>query len=290
MTELHNQLLKIRVDHSGSDQWYMKPELTKKGPSQSYGHYMFRGDDEAFRKLLIKMKVCDTNSKPASYRDMKYKDIVQDMKKPTRTYVWAYSNKWKAANVIMTEVSKDESMKYIKKMNEDYTVEFDGDSGEWRVIVKGSGAIQDSFTTESEAYMVANIMNSKSNVVEATEEFQVPGTNYIIEKGDHIQILKEDYQEVAEIIRQQIGRQALYMMGTKQLSSSDEGQGGLGIRFTASKIANYVKIVLNDKDLYDVTFSKIRGMDFKEVKVYNDVYVDMLSDIISDTTGLALSL
>ena len=138
--------------------------------------------------------------------------------------------------------------------------------------------------------MVANIMNSKSNVVEATEEFQVPGTNYIIEKGDHIQILKEDYQEVAEIIRQQIGRQALYMMGTKQLSSSDEGQGGLGIRFTASKIANYVKIVLNDKDLYDVTFSKIRGMDFKEVKVYNDVYVDMLSDIISDTTGLALSL
>lgn len=102
--------------------------------------------------------------------------------------------------------------------------------------------------------------------------------------------LTEGYQDVAEIIRQQIGGKALYMMGSKQLTSSDEGRGALGVKFTASRKANYMKIVLTNMDLYDITFYKIRGMDMKEVDSYTGVYSDMLNDIISDVTGLALSL
>lgn len=104
--EDYKRLLKIRVDHQGGNQWYLKPEFTKNGPSKSLGHYIFRGDDEAFRKYLIRMKASDTESDPPSVRSAKYADIVQKMKEPKRTYVWAYSHRWKSANKIMGESVK----------------------------------------------------------------------------------------------------------------------------------------------------------------------------------------
>ena len=100
LPEQKNRLLKVRVDYSGNDQWYMKPEFTKQGNSVSHGHYIFRGDDESFRKHLIKWKVSDTDSDPPSYRSIRYGDIVQNMKQPKRTYVWMYSSKWDAMNII----------------------------------------------------------------------------------------------------------------------------------------------------------------------------------------------
>jgi len=77
--EIYNHLMKVRVDHTGEDSWIMTPEFSKKGPEQNTGKYMFRGDDEAFRRKLIKMKVTDSNTEPPSYRNVKYKDMVQNV-------------------------------------------------------------------------------------------------------------------------------------------------------------------------------------------------------------------
>jgi len=106
--EQHNHLLKVRVDHQGTDQWFMKPEFTKKSHAANNGHYMFRGDDEAFRRYLMKMKACDTDSDPPSYRNVKYKDMVQGFKAQKRTYMWVYSSKWNANNRFGEEIMKKE--------------------------------------------------------------------------------------------------------------------------------------------------------------------------------------
>ena len=102
--------------------------------------------------------------------------------------------------------------------------------------------------------------------------------------------IKEDYTDVAKEIYRQLGKKALYMMGMKHVSSSDEKMGALNIRFTGSKKCNHVKIVLNFQDTYDITFYKIRGMDYKIIAEYEDIYVDQLHDIIESETGLYLSL
>jgi hypothetical protein len=48
--------------------------------------------------------------------------------------------------------------------------------------------------------------------------------------------------------------------------------------------------VLNGRDYYDVTFSRIRGYDFKTVAQVDDVPVSNLRSVIEDKTGLYLSL
>lgn len=103
-TEGRNRLLKVRVDYQGKNQWCMKPEYDKNGNRVSMGQYIFRGDDEAFRKHLIHCKVADMNSDPPSYRSVRYMDIVQQMKQPKRTYVWMQSKNWNAMNQIRQEI------------------------------------------------------------------------------------------------------------------------------------------------------------------------------------------
>ena len=113
--EQRNHLMKVRVDHQGTNQWVMTPEFKKAGsPSSSQGRFMFRGDDEAFRRQLIKMQVKDIDSNPDSHRDISYKDMVQTFKAPKRTYCWMYSNKWEPNNKF-----KEEIMKNIIEIKED---------------------------------------------------------------------------------------------------------------------------------------------------------------------------
>lgn len=102
-TEGRNRLLKVRVDYQKKNQWCMKPEYDKSGNRVSMGQYIFRGDDESFRKHLVRCKVSDVDSDPPSYRSVRYMDIVQQMKQPKRTYVWMQSKNWKAMNQIRQE-------------------------------------------------------------------------------------------------------------------------------------------------------------------------------------------
>ena len=84
-------------------------------------------------------------------------------------------------------------------------------------------------------------------------------------------------------------------------SKYGEGMGGVSFKFprpggsAASKrkrgrgMPNFVKIILNGKDLYDVTFGSIHGTSYKVTKEYKDVYAASLKDIFERETGLYLS-
>jgi hypothetical protein len=54
--------------------------------------------------------------------------------------------------------------------------------------------------------------------------------------------------------------------------------------------ANYIKIKLNGKDLYDVEVGRIRGTTYKIVAEQNDLYFDQLKNFIEKATGMYLSL
>jgi hypothetical protein len=66
---------------------------------------------------------------------------------------------------------------------------------------------------------------------------------------------------------------------------------GNGLSFKIkNQRANYIKIILNGKDLYDVEVGRIRGTTYKVVKTGNDLYFDQLKEFIENATGMYLSL
>lgn len=98
-------------------------------------------------------------------------------------------------------------------------------------------------------------------------------------------------QEIAGTILQQLGtnQNKVRAMVSGQCLAIENG---LQINFKGSRKANKVQIVLNGKDLYDVTFYKFnrKTFDCPVVVEYNDVYADMLFNIWYEVTGLYLSL
>lgn len=92
---------------------------------------------------------------------------------------------------------------------------------------------------------------------------------------------------IAETIREQIGHQAMYMMGAKNLVAHEKG---LSFRVRGSKAINYIKITLTSLDLYDIEMGKIWGNSYKVVKTLDGAYNDMLHAFIERHTGLRLSL
>jgi hypothetical protein len=53
---------------------------------------------------------------------------------------------------------------------------------------------------------------------------------------------------------------------------------------------NYIKIRLTVLDTYEVTFGKVRGLKFAVLSTIDNVYADGLRDLISEETGLTLSI
>jgi hypothetical protein len=89
---------------------------------------------------------------------------------------------------------------------------------------------------------------------------------------------------VAEIILQQIGGygRVVAMTGAYNFVA--------GSNYLAFKIknrrANYIKITLNGKDLYDIEIGRIFGSKYNVVKSYNDVYNDQLLSLLEEGTGM----
>lgn len=105
----------------------------------------------------------------------------------------------------------------------------------------------------------------------------------------------EQAKAVAETIRAQLGGQKFTAMtgASNFVSHSDTPHGGLSFRLPsrfAKEGINYVKILVNDMDTYDMTFGKIRGMDYSVLKTVEGVYNDGLTDVFTDITGLDTSL
>lgn len=91
---------------------------------------------------------------------------------------------------------------------------------------------------------------------------------------------------VANTIKDRLGRGFALLTGAKNFLGD---KNSLSFRLpsgTAKQGINYVKIVLNGRDLYDVTFGKIRGTTYKVVTEAEDVYFDSLQDVFENRTGL----
>lgn len=96
---------------------------------------------------------------------------------------------------------------------------------------------------------------------------------------------------VATIIRQQLGREALVLIGASNFVCGNVGgYGFLQFSFKGTKRANRLRIALNPFDLYDLTFEKVWNGTVKEIVARGDVYGDQLHDVIEAETGLYLSL
>lgn len=164
---------------------------------------------------------------------------------------------------------------------------------------------------------------TKGKMITVPAAFRLPETVYILEAGDRIRLLnsykENDYQHgkikidgtvlesikpvtnsykkkvlenmppIPQEIYNQLGHKALYMMGYNPKVSS-YSDNSLNIRFTGSRTVNFLKITLNGKDLYDLEFGYMRGMNYKIVAEHKDIYASMLHSVIEKETGLYLSL
>ena len=92
-----------------------------------------------------------------------------------------------------------------------------------------------------------------------------------------------------EIYRQLGGNRFRVMTGAKNMVSLENG---IGMRIGRNKTnANYMEVVLNSMDLYDITFAKVTKMgEMKSVKEYENVYNDMLVSIFESHTGMYTTL
>ncbi len=97
---------------------------------------------------------------------------------------------------------------------------------------------------------------------------------------------------VAQTIKEQIGHQAFFMMGAKNLVGDVNslmfkiGRNSAGV--------THIKVRLDASDTYTVQFVRIRNIkfqpDIKFIKEVSDIYADGLHQLIESTTGLRLSL
>ena len=77
-----------------------------------------------------------------------------------------------------------------------------------------------------------------------------------------------------EIYRQLGGNRFRVMTGAKNMVSLENG---IAMKIGRNKTnANYMEIVLNELDLYDITFAKVTKMgEMKSIKGYDNVYNDI---------------
>ena len=97
---------------------------------------------------------------------------------------------------------------------------------------------------------------------------------------------------IAEEIRRQIGKGALFMLGAKDLTAL-EAPGGLRFRVRGSRVANVVIVRLNGRDLSDVEIGKMGKAPhfrYSVVTTWTDTYADMLRELIEEGTGLRTRL
>lgn len=94
---------------------------------------------------------------------------------------------------------------------------------------------------------------------------------------------------VAKTILAQLGgNKFVVMTGTKNLVGSENS---LAFKFGRnSSKSNYVKIVLNGSDLYDITFYHVRNYEQVIDKQYTDIFNDQLVEIFERYTGLRTKL
>jgi hypothetical protein len=103
-------------------------------------------------------------------------------------------------------------------------------------------------------------------------------------------VLAEDTNYAMIILKQLGGNTFIRMTGAKDFVKYNH-EKKLAFRIGRNnKSVNYVTIVLNGKDLYDMKFIRMRNTKMahtlKVVSYANDVYFDQLQDIFTQNTGM----
>jgi len=101
-------------------------------------------------------------------------------------------------------------------------------------------------------------------------------------------IEKTDKRVACEILRQLGGNRFIAMTGAQNFCATNNSFL-CQIPMKKDRIS-HIKITLNGLDLYDIEFISTWGNQLKTVSTFEGAYNDMLQNIISDRTGLALSL
>jgi hypothetical protein len=98
---------------------------------------------------------------------------------------------------------------------------------------------------------------------------------------DHIETLKQ-----LTGAHNPVNRLKLMLGANNFISNTDS----ISFRFKTSRDANYVKITLNGKDLYDVQFLKIVGVKLNKEKVFTDIPSENLKETFENYTGNSLTV
>lgn len=88
---------------------------------------------------------------------------------------------------------------------------------------------------------------------------------------------------VPENIRTQLGKIALMLLGAYDMYAVNNG---ISFKIKGSPAYNHIEIVLNPKDLYDMTFTKFNDKGIIKTNEVKDVYVEDLHDTIELHTKL----
>lgn len=73
-------------------------------------------------------------------------------------------------------------------------------------------------------------------------------------------------------------------------ATDDNEPDNISFRFKGSRKANWVRITLNERDLYDVEFCKMHAFKSVDVAKFENAFNEDLRDIFEDVTGLYLKL
>ncbi len=104
---------------------------------------------------------------------------------------------------------------------------------------------------------------------------------------------KERQKEIAQTILQQLGANRFKVMtGAHTFLINGDG---LSFKLPAKpgytkEGINYVHIVLNGSDYYDIEFGRIRGTTYNVKQKMTDIEVENLREVFTETTGLETSL
>lgn len=80
------------------------------------------------------------------------------------------------------------------------------------------------------------------------------------------------------------------MTGAKNLVALDNGvQFTLPSKGVANK-ANLVRVTVNDKDLYCISFLRLTSTQYREIEAVDNIFVEDLQTIFTNKTGLLTTL
>lgn len=95
---------------------------------------------------------------------------------------------------------------------------------------------------------------------------------------------KEQRMEVAKTIVQQIGNQALWLIGAKNIIATDTG---ITFKIMRHPEYNTISIDLTSMDDYTMKFTKWHNMRKVREVVVDGIFFDELAQTITEKTGLA---